>query len=370
LEPERKAGRKRAAGASVAAPWDMYEKHLRPTHRLFISIDAIGSTKLKTDIQEKHPKDPGKAVIWGAQLLAFLPEAYTLLLKNFRAQIKSCTGNRCEKKCILLDSDKNPDFFPWKYVGDEVVMVADLRCNNQPYFFIEALRATLNEFNAKFAKTRLPKPLSDDARLQFKGAAWIAGFPVTNIEVHLPGKTQQGADEDSESAHPMRDFLGPSIDLGFRLGKYASKSRLVLSTSLAYLFHQACTLLSKKFPVLYSGGKVHIKGAVGDEHHLFWISPTDDNAHATELRHEPGTRELADFFTSLYGDNRPFIEAPYSREAYYPLYEKAVEKQRKLPHSPYYGIEPAKDGKEQDAKSAIDATAVMQDLKQKTRIGS
>jgi len=124
-------------------------------------------------------------------LLAFLPEAHPLLLKHFQTQINNCPGNKCTKKCILVDSDKNPEFFPWKYIGDEVVMVADLRCDYQPYFFIEALRATLNEFNEKFAKARLPRLLSDNARLQFKGVAWVAGFPVTNMEVLLPGKRQK-----------------------------------------------------------------------------------------------------------------------------------------------------------------------------------
>ena len=367
MKSNPRSKKKPVVASSAPAPWDTYAKHLHPVHRLFISIDAIGSTKLKTDIQEKHPQDPGKAVIWGAQLLAFLPEAHPLLLKHFQTQIKSCPGNKCSKKCTLVDSEKNPDFFPWKYIGDEVVMVADLRCGHQPYFFIEALRATLNDFNTKFAKARLPKPLSDDARLQFKGVAWVAGFPVTNMEVRLPGKIQQSNSEGSGPTYTMRDFLGPSIDLGFRLGKYASKSRLVISTSLAYFLHQACTSLSKKFPVLYSGGKVYIKGATGNEHHLFWLSPTNETGHPSELRHAPEAGQLAEFFTALYGEDRPFIESPYSRDIYYPMYEKAVEKQRKLPHSPYYGLEPSRNKKERETSLTLDASAVVHDLEQKTK---
>ena len=83
-----------------------------------------------------------------------------------------------------------------------------------------------------------------NSSLRVKGTAWVAGFPVRNIELYIPKNMHKNKAEPE----CVRDFLGPSIDLGFRLSKKASEARLILSPSLAYLIASAA-IEREGFPV-------------------------------------------------------------------------------------------------------------------------
>lgn len=344
-------------------PWKDYPNHLHPKHLIFLSIDAIGSTRLKTAFQEAFPNDPGKAAIWAGMLLSFLHETPTLLWKDFQELIKDCPVGGCTEFCTLNNS-KNPRFSAWKYIGDEVVMVADLRCPKQPLFFIQAMRARLAALNNSFLNTSLPpevEGIRKGFRLQFKGAAWVAGFPVANMEVRLSGVT----DHPDSSASLGRDFLGPSIDLGFRISKYATKSRLVISASLAYFLFLEKNSSPHKLPI-YSGGNVYVKGAVKDVHHLFWV-PSGDG-EGPELIHEPGDNDLKEFFDNLYGNDKPFIlcdTAAYDPNTYFPKYRIAVKAQKKLAQSPFRDI--PKYVRVRDANDQHATDEILQNLIGETR---
>ena len=355
--------RKKKKEDRSSPPWKDYPQSLHPKHLIFLSIDAIGSTRLKTAFQEAFPNDPGKAAVWAGMLLSFLPETPTLLWKNFQEQLKECPVGGCTENCMASDS-KNPHFSAWKYIGDEVVMVADLHCPKHPLFFIQAMRATLADLNKKFSKKKLPPEIEKkgkDLQLQFKGAAWVAGFPVANMEVRLPGVTERQGDE----AFMVKDYLGPSIDLGFRIGKYASKSRLAISASLAFFLLLGKGSSAQQLP-LYSSGKVYIKGALKDAHHLFWVPVGEGDD--PELIHKPDDSELRNFFDKLYSKNKPFIlceSAEYDPDTYFPKYRNAVIAQQKLVQSPFRDI-PKKTNAQQTNEQQT-TNEILQDLIEKAQ---
>lgn len=328
---------RRVAKAPPPRPWDDKPETLHPKQRIFFSIDAIGSTDLKTQYVEHNQT----AADWGSELLELLPEAPVILRGHFGMQFaEGCPKkSQCASPCYDGSSDTDPQLAPWKYIGDEVVMVAELKCEHQPQFFLQALIATLNEFNQRAAVrakerrnvaeaavrpgTTPPARSSVLPHLEYKGTAWVAGFPVTNLEVALPGpSTVQGS--------PLiQDFLGPSIDLGFRLAKHATKERLIISTSLAYL------LKDSEFPI-YSAGKVEVKGVKKGEHPLFWLRPSDQDSD-DEVLTRVSKDDLAKFFKKLTPEDRPFILATDNfPQSYLKKYPQAAERQQRLRYSPFF----------------------------------
>lgn len=62
-------------------------------------------------------------------------------------------------------------------------------------------------------------------KLRLKGSAWIASFPHPNALIPTPT--------------PLKvDYIGPQIDIGFRIGKFAQPGRLVVSIELAELIRE------------------------------------------------------------------------------------------------------------------------------------
>jgi hypothetical protein len=206
-------------------PWDKNDNtDFHPKKRIFLSIDAIGSTKLKSSLIERGSTPD----IWATYFLAFLPEVVVVYRKKLVEAINRQCRNNCTHPCVPKlgkEEESRHTVNVWKYIGDEVVLVAELTCKeHHASLHVLALADTIKQFNSDFAD----KPIPDDPNnlLRFKGTAWIAGFPVTNIELVLPSPIKD---------QTVKDFLGPSIDLGFRLSKFASEDRLIISASLAHL---------------------------------------------------------------------------------------------------------------------------------------
>jgi hypothetical protein len=69
----------------------------------------------------------------------------------------------------------------------------------------------------------------------------------------------------------IRDFVGPSIDTGFRLTSWASPSRLIVSVDLAFLLTGAYTRGLGPLK-LHLSGKDKLKGVVGNQPYpTIWI---------------------------------------------------------------------------------------------------
>lgn len=152
---------------------------IEPNVILFFSVDCVGSTQLKHE-----SGDQTKASIknWAADIVFFY--------QNFRSRL-----------------EKNGFFF-WKYNGDEILFFAPLKSWQAAKNYIILFQKLIQEQN------------NDQNRIHVKGTAWTAGFPVDNVVLIT---------KDSDSI----DFIGPDIDLGFRIATLAKKDRIAIAPDLA-----------------------------------------------------------------------------------------------------------------------------------------
>ncbi len=146
----------------------------------------------------------------------------------------------------------------WKLIGDEIVFSTQLIHWEQTPRCVAAFRAAVADF-------RQSTIAATDGRLDVKCAGWTAGFPVGNICVESP-------------ADLPPDYIGPGMDIGFRLVKAAVPRRMLLSVELAWLLSLPNSDAAAAFFV--SGGMA-LKGvAKGRTYPCIWL---DNFLDAPEL---------------------------------------------------------------------------------------
>lgn len=147
----------------------------------------------------------------------------------------------------------------WKVAGDELIYCVTLTDYRFAALFLAAWASAI-----KSVRPTLQQDYSK--KLNLKASAWLAGFPINNTEViiglgkhngvSLAGSHSTASDEnmlklnkyysekDAESRlGEVVDFIGPSLDIGFRLGGFATPRRLICSVELAWL---VCKALNDK----------------------------------------------------------------------------------------------------------------------------
>jgi hypothetical protein len=137
------------------------------------------------------------------------------------------TLGKCEADLTtLLQTGAVSIFEPWKALGDELVFSKRLDTGFDVYQGLCAAREAIIQGSEKLRQHREVRASSGDKDqypVHLKGTAWLAGFPIKNMKV--VGVRPGAAD----------DYIGPSIDLGFRLTKMSSPWRLAVSTPLAWM---------------------------------------------------------------------------------------------------------------------------------------
>lgn len=206
---------------------DEFEELLRPKLRIFLSVDVIGSTHFKHSSYESQ-------LGW----LPFFVSFFNEFKNEFTHQIRTCAE--------LLGKDPKELAIPtlWKSLGDELIFVAALNHKSEAHTYLKAFALAIRE---RTEHTELP----------LKGTAWIAGFPVGNAEIPMEGNNA-GINES--------DFIGPQVDIGFRLAKFASPSKFIISADLAVLIEDVGGLN------FYFDGKHPLKGVFsGRDYPIIWI---------------------------------------------------------------------------------------------------
>jgi hypothetical protein len=200
---------------------------LRAVLRLFLSADIVGSTAFKQ--RTESDSDGGK---WFDTVGNF----YRHVDAEFGRQWKLAHQLSPKKVAPALFGERAPEL--WKTIGDEVLFTLEIEDAAQAKMCLHVWIATLEKVRVFLSKA--------DASLDVKSCAWLADFPIRNREVVLsnPEDTQENfawANDrllqryaDKEPAL-VRDFIGPSIDTGFRLGASASPRQLMVSVELAHL---------------------------------------------------------------------------------------------------------------------------------------
>lgn len=254
---------------SIVLPWEglNQENELWPKQLIFISFDIKGSTRLKTSVYDAGLDSNG----WFAQFGIFLQGVASEYKKYLDIAVITCKHMSGCSNCA--DSAK---IRAWKYIGDEVVLVGELTCKASPPLFANAIKMTANSIHTPERNIINKRYVDENGAIQtgstpvrVQSTAWVAGFPLENKLIKLPFANSSDCKADCR----IVDYLGTSIDLGFRLTDYASDDRIIISGSLAYLITQSGE--NRDIFPLYTGGLVHIPGVKyrinkTDKHPLIW----------------------------------------------------------------------------------------------------
>ena len=179
---------------------------------LFISYDLVNSTKLKT-LCSSHE--------W--QVL--IEEYYKI------------TGN-------LASNPLNSMI--WKYIGDEVLMYKHIPDPETLCDTIDNTYTTLGKLNSFIRNWELQSTIHRNL-LAVKCTTWCTlvgnDSQEANKCVALQVSTINSRGRYYEQYVP--DFIGPDIDIGFRIAEHADRARMLLSSDLALLVFK-CSKISDK----------------------------------------------------------------------------------------------------------------------------
>lgn len=137
-----------------------------------------------------------------------------------------------------------PQITLWKYIGDEVLLFLKVTDIKQLYDSAPATYSII-----EVVTEILYKEIPITRKLLFiKGTVWIAYakfLAPKDIEALTPKKDFPknivfftGSAPEWLAKQQNIDFLGPDIDLGFRISKFAQKSKLLISAELAYILNR------------------------------------------------------------------------------------------------------------------------------------
>ncbi|WP_319455605.1 MULTISPECIES: hypothetical protein [unclassified Mycobacterium] len=239
---------------------------------LFLSCDLQNSTQFK----QSHTDG------WIATFLAFYTEFPSLLATEIA---DSCPGLRDRLSL-------------WKAVGDEVIFSVRIQSEQECSDAVDAWLLTMLAFESQHLLRKTPMTL--------KGGAFLATVPSPDRRVAIPrtvqildGRSQLDAEamneatlnRSDESGDFAIDFVGPSIDTGFRVLKFASRRYFVLTVEVAHLLfkHYSDKVMDDR--IAYLLGTHSLKGVWGGQSYPVF-------ALARALEGDPPARLLAEAFGS------------------------------------------------------------------------
>lgn len=181
---------------------------------IFYSFDLVNSTQFKT----RYPQD------WPRLTSGFFETVERLMQDNFINLPKGVTAKR------------------WKYAGDEVLFYQKITKASDCDHSLPIARKVLDD-----AISQIQTDESAAELLSIKGAVWCARTvrykaATESDEGNKSFQEQEGqcrnivVEYDPQSRNQNLDFLGPEVDAGFRIAKLATRSRLLVSADLAYLY--------------------------------------------------------------------------------------------------------------------------------------
>lgn len=242
---------------------------------LFLSADIVGSTAYKHNNREQA----GEPQPW----LQFFQDFYQDFPGQVETALKNLGGEIVAPKV-------------WKAAGDELIFNVVLGCHTEALLHVMAFKQAIHEYSLQIKKKKQP--------LGIKGCAWVAGFPIINAKV-FPG----GSDNP--------DYLGPLIDTGFRLSKYSSDRKFVVSVEAALLLTTAMDDHTTLQPTFYYDGREPLKGVLSDRPYpIVWIDMLNGARPVEEVLQGtvrvPATPKLLRDFCKEYIDGAyPDLVIPY-----------------------------------------------------------
>ena len=237
----------------------------------------------------------------------------------------------------------------WKINGDELLFREMILPGDQgTKWLAQAVSAFINTIE-DIDEEMLP----DGCGL--RGCVWSAGFPIRNKQIRVAAQhavpiirldAEEGPNPDFDTGLYYRDdeglvdYLGPDMDLGFRLAAITPPGRITCSLDIAYLLMQR-----PDSPSLHHVGWRELKGiAGGAPYPIFWSTqgtrresrhPWETAAPTPELRaflespslHRDEFMRLAQAYWSQLRDyfQRPYTSADDLTPEHLRIWEHAVD---------------------------------------------
>lgn len=252
----------------------MEYNNFSPKLYLVLSVDIINSTAFKND--SKHIEDKIK---W----MNFFKEFFTDFSGKFIELFKK--------------EFTDIEIKVWKTLGDEILYYILLKDIKSIPKILTVFIDTIKEYRKVDSNKKLP--------INFKAASWIIGVPVGNLRIN--------SDPNDES---KIDFIGPLVDIGFRISKMATKRKFIISADLVQLLIDCKESNNLK---IYYEGSFEFKGVLsGKKYPIFWIDADDSDIEKLEEEMYSGFKKkpclpktlkdyLNNFFDSQKVVMRPFI---------------------------------------------------------------
>lgn len=221
--------------------------------RLFLSVDIAGSTKYKNSRLDSDDYPP----FWKDLFFKLYQEFHSLLISYISQARRDHTLAR------KIES--------WKTIGDEIVFSAHVADEAEVYDIISGFLKALQDYDTE---------VMGYYPVRIKGSAWTAGFPIRNCIVVPFG-------------NGINDYIGPDIDIGFRLGKHSMPSRTVVSLDLADILSRERTPGSLNF---HHVGWSVLKGVFDDcPYPVIWINDGNEGLIPPWDRDEdPFTKKMSE----------------------------------------------------------------------------
>jgi len=230
--------------------------------RLFLSVDLVGSTSFKA-----------QSPTWVTQIRHFYTEFPKRLIGHYQAIINMPDGH----KVYLDDYPK-----PWKTIGDEILFCCRINSMEHLATCITAFLQALDTYG---------KYLDGAGKhLDVKGSGWVAAFPSPNVTVKIARdlsssdiEVDEIIESQADSDASEFDFLGKGIDSGFRVARFASADKFVVSAELGWLLCEASHLSAFVRPFTYHG-REELKGVIKDHPYPIVSIDSERNPRRREIR--------------------------------------------------------------------------------------
>ncbi len=254
-----------------------------PRTLLFLSVDIIGSSAHKSGAPY------GNIEPWIVLFREFYKEFPQVFIGKFNTE----------------DGHLRP--FLWKGIGDELVFVVDrLRKHKDAVSAIKHFKDAV----AKYSQTIETKK-GKGSGLGLKASAWLAGCTAYNFEIIMENGINIESDGGIKQPGKV-EYLGPSIDLGFRLAKFATQRKFIVSCDLARLLVERTDDL-----VFFFDGKERMKGVFNEKPYpVIWIDMDDGKSSMEEAligikKEQCNHSKLKKFCDNFLDESSDITKPPY-----------------------------------------------------------
>lgn len=241
----------------------------KPELYLLFSVDIIDSTSRKYGNSNES---------WFLNIRQFYDEFSQLFYVNY-------TSFNAEKTGTIKDSENFINV--WKLVGDEILFFVNIENIEEALTLIYSFAKTICSYN-KHNKTGSN---NNKKTLTVKGSIWTAQVPFI----------------DRVYKSKQIDFVGPSVDCGFRIGKLSDQNKIAVSMEIASICLQDNEnkfLSSKTDKFILSFGKMEfLKGVFKGEteYPVFFITSKENlHIHEKDLKSLTNKKQINKFLFSFY----------------------------------------------------------------------